>query len=93
MDRMYGLNKFYGRTPKNSLNKGQSYALIATCGYDLDYGADLLDEAIRRWCTHSKLSYLSIYAVRDKKSLVSFQTDDAIQGVRQFAQLLTASRK
>jgi predicted N-acetyltransferase YhbS/RimJ/RimL family protein N-acetyltransferase/NAD(P)H-dependent FMN reductase len=85
MDRMYGLNKFYGETPRSSLNKNQSYALIATCGYDLDYGAGLLDEGIRRWCAHSALPYLGMYAVRDEDDLASFQTDEAIQGARQFA--------
>jgi len=88
MDRMYGLNKFYGGTPRNSLNKHQSYALIATCGYDLNYGAGLLDEAIRRWCTHSGLFYLGMYAVRDEDDLASFQTDEAIQGARQFARII-----
>ena len=58
MDRMFGLNKFYGSAPHAVLNEGQTYALIATCGYDLDYGAGLLDEGIRRWCKHSSLSYL-----------------------------------
>jgi GNAT superfamily N-acetyltransferase len=86
MDRMYGLNKFYGGTPRNSLNIHQSYALIATCGYDLDYGAGLLDEAVRRWCNHSGLPYLGMYAVRDEDDLASFQTDNAVQGARQFAQ-------
>jgi len=86
MDRMYGLNKFYGKIPRSTLNKGQSYALIATCGYDLDHGAGLLDEGVRRWCTHSGLDYLGMYAVRDKDNLASFQTHEAIQGARQFAQ-------
>ena len=48
MDRMFGLEKFYGDTPRDSLNKNQSFALIATCGYEINYGSDLLDEAIRR---------------------------------------------
>jgi multimeric flavodoxin WrbA len=85
MDRMYGLNKFYGNTPRKNLNKNQAYALIATCGYDLDYGAGLLDEGIRRWCAHSSLPYLGMYAVRDEDDLASFQTDAAIQGARRFA--------
>jgi putative NADPH-quinone reductase len=85
MDRMYGLNKFYGDTPRVRLNKHQSYALLATCGYELDYGAGLLDEAIRRWCTHSELPYLGMYAVRDEDDLASFQTEEAIEGARQFA--------
>jgi len=88
MDRMYGFNKFYGGTPRDILNSGQSYALIATCGYDLDYGAGLLDEGIRRWCTHSGLPYLGMYAVRDEDDLASFQTEEAIQGARQFARIV-----
>ena len=85
MDRMFGLGKFYGGTPHNSLNKNQSFALIATCGYEINYGADLLDEAIRRWCTHSRLPYLGMYAVRDEDNLASFQAESAIVGARKFA--------
>ena len=85
MDRMYGLNKFYGKAPRIVLNKGQAYALIATCGYELDYGAGLLDEGLRRWCAHSGLPYLGMYAVRDEDDLASFQTEAAIMGARQFA--------
>ena len=85
MDRMYGLNKFYGSAPREVLNGGQAYALIATCGYDLEYGAGLLDEGIRRWCEHSGLPYLGMYAVRDEDDLASFQTDEAMAGAREFA--------
>lgn len=85
MDRMYGLNKFYGTAPHCTLNEKQSYALLATCGYDIEYGAGLLDEGIRRWCTHSGLSYLGMYAVRDEDNVASFQTDEATQGARKFA--------
>ena len=85
MDRMYGLNKFYGTAPRSNLNAGQAYALIATCGYDLEYGAGLLDEGLRRWCEHSGLPYLGMYAVRDEDDLASFQTEAAIAGAREFA--------
>lgn len=85
MDRMYGLNKFYGSAPHGKLNEGQGYALIATCGYGPEYGADLLDEGIRRWCKHSGLPYLGMYAVRDEDDLASFQTEAAIKGARAFA--------
>ena len=85
MDRMFGLNKFYGRAPRRILNEGQAYALIATCGYDLEYGAGLLDEGIRRWCEHSGLRYLGMYAVRDEDNLASFRTEAAINGARAFA--------
>lgn len=85
MDRMYGLNKFYGSTARAVLNENQAYALIATCGYDLDYGAGLLDEAIHRWCVHSGLPYLGMYAVRDEDGLASFKTESAVSGIRDFA--------
>jgi multimeric flavodoxin WrbA len=85
MDRMYGLNKFYGSVPRSVLNADQAYALIATCGYDLDYGAGLLDEGLRRWCAHSGRPYLGMYAARDDDDLASFQTATAITGAREFA--------
>gem|GEM_PF-978564 len=88
MDRMYGLNKYYGSAPREVLNRGQSYALIATCGYDVTYGAGLLDEGISRWCKHSGLPYLGMYAVRDRDNLASFQTEDAVSGAREFARKL-----
>ena len=90
MDRMYGLNKFYGTAKRNVLNGNQAYALIATCGYDLDFGAGLLDEAIRRWCRHSGLPYLGMYAVRDEDNLASFKTEEATAGAREFARKLLA---
>ncbi|MCL2674426.1 MAG: flavodoxin family protein [Defluviitaleaceae bacterium] len=86
MDRMFGLDKFYGTAPRTTLNKGQAFALIATCGYDPSYGADLLDEAIRRWCVHSELQYLGMYAVRDEDNPASFRTPEAISGAKAFAQ-------
>jgi len=93
MDRMYGLNKFYGSAPRAGLNGNQAYALITTCGYDLDYGAGLLDEGLRRWCKHSdSLPYLGMYAVRDEdytlednRNMKSVKTAAAIAGAQEFA--------
>jgi putative NADPH-quinone reductase len=93
MDRMYGLNKFYGIAPRAVLNDGQAYALLATCGYDLDYGAGLLNEGMRRWCVHSGLPYLGMYAVRDEDDLASFQTEAAIAGAREFATKILKHRR
>lgn len=93
MDRMYGLNKFYGRAPRQQLNQGQAYALISTCGYDLDYGAGLLDQAIQRWCEHSELPYLGMYAVRDEDDLYSFQTKTAVDGAQFFANKVINNRE
>jgi multimeric flavodoxin WrbA len=93
MDRMYGLNKFYGSAPHRVMNEGQAYALLATCGYETDYGAGLLDEVLRRWCKHSGLAYLGMYAVRDEDNLASFQTETAISGARAFAREVLAYTK
>ena len=93
MDRMYGLNKFYGSASRASLNKNQAYALIATCGYDIGHGAGLLDEVLKRWCTHSGLSYLGMYAVSDEDNLASFQTEIAINGARKFARGILKARE
>jgi len=93
MDRMYGLNKFYGSAPRKVMNQGQAYALIATCGYDIEYGAGLLDEALRRWAKHSGVPYLGMYAVRDENDMASFQTDEAITGARDFARKIMKYNK
>ena len=89
LDRHYGLNKFYGKT-KSSLWEGKKIAIIATHGYDADYGAKPFEIGIKRLCEHSKLNYLGMYSVRDEDDLTSFQTNDAINGAKAFAlRLLT----
>jgi len=88
MDRMYALNKYYGSVPRSVLNKGQSYALITTCGYEPGYGAGLLEEGIRRWSKHSKIPYLGMYGVQDKGDPAAFRTEEVIAGARDFARKL-----
>jgi len=87
MDRMFGLNKFYGSAPKGSLFTPKTIALIATCGYEPEYGADLLDEVVRRLCKHSGVSYSGMFAVRDGAvgDLMTFQTNEVIFGIQEFA--------
>lgn len=42
LDRLvYGMNKYYGREKGPSLWEGKPVALIATCGYPVEKGADL----------------------------------------------------
>lgn len=65
MDRMvYGMNKFYGDKPGPALWAGKSVALITTCGYPPEKGADLLDEGLKRYCKHSQLRYLGMLVER-----------------------------
>lgn len=84
LDRHYGLNKFYGRA-KGSLWKGKQIAIIATHGYDADYGAGLFETGIKRLCEHSELNYMGMYSVRDEDDLTSFQTESAVVGAKNFA--------
>lgn len=89
LDRHYGLNKFYGKA-KGSLWEGKKIAIIATHGYDADYGAGPFETGIKRLCEHSHLKYMGMYSVRDEADLASFQTESAITGAKKFAlQLLT----
>ena len=89
LDRHYGLNKFYGDA-KGSLWEGKKIAIVATHGYDADYGAEPFETGIRRLCEHSKLNYLGMYSVRDEDNLASFQTSSAVDGATAFAvKLLT----
>ncbi|WP_320054449.1 flavodoxin family protein [uncultured Acetobacteroides sp.] len=90
LDRHYGLNKFY-RTAKGSLWEGKKVAIVATHGYDAEYGAGPFETGIKRLCEHSKLDYVGLYSVRDMDDdggMTSFQTEDAITGARNFARKL-----
>ncbi len=91
LDRHYGLNKFYG-SAEGSLWEGKKVAILATHGYDAEYGAGPFETGIKRLCEHSKLEYKGMYSVRDIDDLASFQTEDAKHGAEVFArQLLSQS--
>lgn len=87
LDRHYGLNKYYGNA-KGSLWEGKKIAIMATHGYDVEYGTSPFETGIKRLCEHSNLKYMGMYSVRDEDNLASFQTETAISGARLFAQKL-----
>ncbi len=87
LDRHFGLNKFYGKA-KGSLWAGKKIAIVATHGYDANYGAEPFEMGIERLCKHSNLNYMGMYSVRDEDDLASFQTESAISGAKNFAQKL-----
>lgn len=84
LDRHFGMNKFY-RKGTGSLLEGKSCGIIATHGYDREYGAEPFETGIRRLCEHSNVNYLGMYSVRDEDDLASFKTEEAINGARDFA--------
>jgi len=87
LDRFFGMNKFY-RSGKGSLWEGKKCAIIATHGYDVQYGAEPFETGIKHLCEHSNLKYMGMYSVRDVDDKASFQTEEAINGAKEFAELL-----
>ena len=86
MDRLvYGMNKYYGGEKGPALWAGRSVALIATCGYRPEKGADLWEEGVRRYCKHSQLRYLGLLAERHLGYDVPFMDKDKEVRARSFA--------
>jgi len=86
LDRLvYGMNKYYGNTKGPCLWEGKKCAILATCGYKVENGADLFEQGMIRFCKHSSLNYLGMLAVRDKGYNITFRTDEKDLQAREFA--------
>jgi len=86
IDRLFTMNKFYGNTKtRYGLWENKSFAIISTCGYKIEHGADLFEEAIRRLAKHSHLNYIGMLAVRDIDGISNFQTEKVIDQAKEFA--------
>ena len=58
LDRLvYAMNMYYGDRRGPSLWEGKTVALITTCGYPPEKGADLFETGMKRYCRHSRLQY------------------------------------
>lgn len=89
LDRLvYGMNKYYGDEKGPSIWKGKKTALITTCGYKPEQGADLWEEGFKRYCKHSALKYMSMYAERDLGYKSVFMDDDKRARAEAFADKL-----
>lgn len=92
LDRMvYGMNKYYGEKKGPSLWQGKALALLESCGYRPEKGADLFEEGIRRYCKHSQLRYLGSHAERHLGYGTEFMDEEKAERVRSFAQNLLES--
>ena len=94
LDRfVYGMNKFYGERKGPSLWSGKAVALLETCGYRPERGADLFEEGMRRYCDHSGLRYLGSHAERHLGYDTVFMDPEKEARTRFFArELLTGLR-
>ena len=89
LDRLvYGLNKFYGKEKGPALGEGTQVAILATCGYRPERGADLFEEGIRRYCRHSRMVYRGMMAERHLGYDTEFFDSEKERHARGFARTL-----
>jgi multimeric flavodoxin WrbA len=92
LDRLvYGMNKYYGDEKGPSLWKGKKLAILATCGYRPEKGADLFEEGMKRYCKHSQLRYAGMLAERDMGYGTDFMSDEKAGRSRAFARQLIST--
>lgn len=90
LDRLvYGMNKYYGTEKGPSLWKGKKVAILTTCGYRPEKGADLFEEGMKRYCKHSQLEYAGMLTERDLGFKSGFMKDEQAEHSREFARQLT----
>ncbi len=91
LDRLvYGMNKYYGEQKGPALWAGKSVALVTTCGYRPERGADLFESGMIRYCKHSQLNYAGMLCERDMGYGHVFMDDGKAGRARAFAQRLAA---
>ena len=89
LDRlMYGMNKFYGEEKGPSLWAGKHVAILTTCGYRPEKGADLFEEGIKRYCKHSGLIYDGMLAERDLGYKTNFMDEEKKERACAFARMM-----
>lgn len=92
LDRLvYGMNKYYGDKKGPALWRGKKLALIVTCGYSPEKGADVFEEGMKRYCKHSQLEYRGMLVERDSGYNSVFISDEKIENARAFARQLVDS--
>ncbi|MGP1568284.1 MAG: flavodoxin family protein [Peptoanaerobacter stomatis] len=86
LDRLiYGMCKYYGDKVGPALWEGKYLALIVTCGYPIEKGADLFEDGIKRYCKHAKLQYKGMFAKRHMGYKSIFLDDKKISDTIEFA--------
>ena len=94
LDRLvYAMNMYYGEERGPSLWEGKRLALITTCGYPPEKGADLLEEGIRRYCKHSRLRYEGMLCARHLGYGVPFMDEEKQRLASLFAKKLIEEKK
>lgn len=91
LDRLvYALCMYYGEERGPALASGKAMALIVTCGYPPERGADLLEEGIRRYCKHMQMDYRGMLCERHKAYADEFMDEGKNARARAFADKLAS---
>ena len=93
LDRcVYAFNKYYddvsgthGGERGPALWAGKKVALITTCGYPPEQGADLLEEGLKRYCKHSQLEFVGTLVERNAGYTRGFMDEEKVARAKAFA--------
>lgn len=90
IDRLiYASCKYYGNDPQGpALLEGRRLALLMTCGYPVEKGADLCEEAMKRYCRHCRLRYAGMLCERQRNLKEAFMDEEKERHAREFAREL-----
>jgi len=92
LDRLvYAMNMYYGEQRGPSLWSGKRVAIVTTCGYRPEKGADLFEEGIRRYCKHSGLNYAGMLCERHMGYHTVFMDEEKKARAVEFAEGLLRS--
>lgn len=90
---VYAACKYYGDNPHGpALLKGKKVALITTCGYPIEKGADLYEQMMKRYCKHCSMDYVGMLAERQRNLKEPFMNEEKEQHARAFATELLQHR-
>ena len=83
---IYASCKYYGDDPHGpALFKGKRFALLTTCGYPVEKGADLYEEMMKRYCKHCGLTYTGMLVERQRNLKEPFMNEEKEKHAREFA--------
>ena len=87
IDRLvYSSCKYYDGNPNGpALLGGKKLYLLLTCGYPIEKGTDLLEEAMKRYAKHLKLTYSGMLAFRQRNLNEPFMDSEKEKCAREFA--------
>ena len=91
---IYAFCKYYGDDPYGpALLAGKRLALLTTCGYPVEKGADLYEESMKRIAKHCRLEYAGMLAERQRNLKEPFMNAEKEQHAREFARTLILGKE